>query len=148
MAYTPTIWKDGQAPAINAENLNKMEQGIAAATQAAEDAIAVNFIGVAGGVTAGTTFTLIKPFVQNSFCSITVGWETSIVWVVSGAMATIYEHVLEKTGQFSINEYTFSFLSTTEVAFKTMKRITFGPGGVTVTPDTTTKCFFTLRNLV
>ena len=31
MAYTPTIWKDGEAPAINAENLNKMEQGIAGA---------------------------------------------------------------------------------------------------------------------
>lgn len=31
MAYTPTIWKDGQAPALNAENLNKMEQGIAGA---------------------------------------------------------------------------------------------------------------------
>ena len=31
MAYTPTIWKNGQAPALNAENLNKMEQGIAGA---------------------------------------------------------------------------------------------------------------------
>lgn len=31
MAYTPTVWKDGQAPALNAENLNKMEQGIAGA---------------------------------------------------------------------------------------------------------------------
>ena len=31
MAYTPTIWKDGEAPAINAENLNKIEQGIVGA---------------------------------------------------------------------------------------------------------------------
>lgn len=147
MAYTPTVWKDGQAPALNAENLNKMEQGIAAATQAAEDAIAVDFVGTSGNIAAGTTFALTKPFVQNSFLAITVGWETSLVWVVSGAMATIYEHVLEKTGQFSIIEYNLSFLSTTEVEFNTMKRITFGPGGVTVTPDTTTKCFFTLRNL-
>lgn len=29
MAYTPTVWKNGEAPAINAENLNKIEQGIA-----------------------------------------------------------------------------------------------------------------------
>lgn len=28
MAYTPTIWKDGQAPAINAENLNKIEAAL------------------------------------------------------------------------------------------------------------------------
>lgn len=28
MAYTPTTWKNGQAPAINATNLNKIEQGI------------------------------------------------------------------------------------------------------------------------
>ena len=32
MAYTPTVWKDGEAPAISAENLNKIEQGIAAAS--------------------------------------------------------------------------------------------------------------------
>ena len=32
MAYTPTVWKDGEAPALSAENLNKMEQGIAAAS--------------------------------------------------------------------------------------------------------------------
>lgn len=38
MAYTPTVWKDGQAPALNAENLNKMEQGIAGAQQTAEEA--------------------------------------------------------------------------------------------------------------
>lgn len=36
MAYTPTVWKDGQAPALNAENLNKIEQGIANAAQAIE----------------------------------------------------------------------------------------------------------------
>ena len=28
MAYTPTIWKDGQAPAINAKNLNKIEAAL------------------------------------------------------------------------------------------------------------------------
>ena len=39
MAYTPTIWKDGQAPAINAENLNKIEQGIANADTAANQAL-------------------------------------------------------------------------------------------------------------
>lgn len=39
MAYTPTIWKDGQAPALNAENLNKMEQGIANADTAANQAL-------------------------------------------------------------------------------------------------------------
>nr|DAL38486.1 MAG TPA_asm: hypothetical protein [Caudoviricetes sp.] len=38
MAYTPTIWKDGQAPALNAENLNKIEQGIAGAQQTADEA--------------------------------------------------------------------------------------------------------------
>lgn len=27
-AYVPTVWKNGQAPALNAENLNKIEQGI------------------------------------------------------------------------------------------------------------------------
>lgn len=31
MAYTPTQWKDEQPPAINATNLNKIEQGIKAA---------------------------------------------------------------------------------------------------------------------
>lgn len=36
MAYTPTVWKDGQAPALNAENLNKIEQGISNAAQAIE----------------------------------------------------------------------------------------------------------------
>lgn len=29
MAYTKTVWVDGQEPAINAANLNKIEQGIA-----------------------------------------------------------------------------------------------------------------------
>lgn len=33
MAYTKTVWVDGQAPAINAANLNKIEQGISDATQ-------------------------------------------------------------------------------------------------------------------
>ena len=28
MAYTKTTWVNGQAPAINAANLNKIEQGI------------------------------------------------------------------------------------------------------------------------
>ena len=31
MAYSPTTWVDGTTPAINAANLNKMEQGIATA---------------------------------------------------------------------------------------------------------------------
>ena len=39
MAYTPTIWKDGEAPAINAENLNKIEQGIANTDTAASQAL-------------------------------------------------------------------------------------------------------------
>ena len=39
MAYTPTVWKNGEAPAINAENLNKMEQGIADANTAANNAL-------------------------------------------------------------------------------------------------------------
>lgn len=39
MAYTPTIWKDGQAPAINAEHLNKMEHGIAEANTVANQAL-------------------------------------------------------------------------------------------------------------
>lgn len=29
MAYTPTVWKNGEFPPIDAEHLNKMEQGIA-----------------------------------------------------------------------------------------------------------------------
>ena len=28
MAYTKTVWVNNQAPAINADNLNKIEQGI------------------------------------------------------------------------------------------------------------------------
>lgn len=28
MVYTPTVWRNGQSPAINAPNLNKIEQGI------------------------------------------------------------------------------------------------------------------------
>lgn len=32
MAYTPTIWKDDEAPAISADNLNKLEQGVAEAS--------------------------------------------------------------------------------------------------------------------
>lgn len=39
MAYTPTIWKDGQAPALNAENLNKMEHGIVNANTVANQAL-------------------------------------------------------------------------------------------------------------
>ena len=38
MAYTPTIWKDGQAPALNAANLNHMEDGIVGAEAAAAEA--------------------------------------------------------------------------------------------------------------
>ena len=38
MAYTPTVWKNGEAPAINAENLNKIEQGIVDANSAAANA--------------------------------------------------------------------------------------------------------------
>lgn len=38
MAYTPTVWKNGEAPAINAENLNKIEQGIVGAQQTADEA--------------------------------------------------------------------------------------------------------------
>ena len=29
MAYTPTVWKNGEFPPIDAEHLNKIEQGIA-----------------------------------------------------------------------------------------------------------------------
>lgn len=36
MAYTPTEWVDDESPAINAENLNKMEQGIQTAQETAE----------------------------------------------------------------------------------------------------------------
>lgn len=39
MAYTPTVWKNGEAPAINAENLNKIEQGIAGADSMASQAL-------------------------------------------------------------------------------------------------------------
>lgn len=39
MAYTPTVWKNGEAPAINAENLNKIEQGIAGADSLASQAL-------------------------------------------------------------------------------------------------------------
>lgn len=38
MSYTKTVWRDGQAPAINAENLNKIENGIADACEKAESA--------------------------------------------------------------------------------------------------------------
>ena len=38
MAYTPTVWKNGEAPALSAENLNKMEQGIKDAAAAADKA--------------------------------------------------------------------------------------------------------------
>lgn len=36
MAYTPTAWSDGVAPAINDTNLNKIEQGIAAVADLAD----------------------------------------------------------------------------------------------------------------
>ena len=45
MAYTPTVWKDGEAPALNAENLNKMEQGIKDATDAADKALNLDPLG-------------------------------------------------------------------------------------------------------
>ena len=66
MAYTPTIWKDGEAPAINAENLNKMEQGIVGAQQTADEAqqaIANDPLGVwkyAGKLTKGNSEILLQ----------------------------------------------------------------------------------------
>lgn len=36
MAYTPTQWVNGQPPALNAENLNKIEEGIADASENVE----------------------------------------------------------------------------------------------------------------
>ena len=45
MSYTPTTWIDGQLPALNDTNLNKIEQGIADAhTQdAAQDVLWYHF---------------------------------------------------------------------------------------------------------
>lgn len=39
MAYEKTIWVNGQAPALDAEHLNKMEDGIAGAYAAASQAL-------------------------------------------------------------------------------------------------------------
>ena len=39
MAYQKTTWANGQAPAIDAEHLNKIEQGIAGAAQAVDGAV-------------------------------------------------------------------------------------------------------------
>lgn len=41
MPYIKTTWKNGQAPAINAENLNKIENGIAEAFENSENAKAL-----------------------------------------------------------------------------------------------------------
>ena len=63
MAYTPTVWKNGEAPAINAENLNKIEQGIAGADSMASQALeAANSGGewVKMNFTPETDVTVIK----------------------------------------------------------------------------------------
>lgn len=39
MSYTPTTWVNGQPPALNAENLNKIEQGIVGAHQGLEEEV-------------------------------------------------------------------------------------------------------------
>lgn len=74
MAYTPTVWKDGQAPALNAENLNKMEQGIAAAATVANQALEK-------AQKAGLTIT--KVFEQGSGAAVT---EVDISSVASKAI--------------------------------------------------------------
>ena len=54
MAYTPTVWKNGEAPALSAENLNKMEQGIKDAAAAANKALNLDPLGkwkLAGKIT-------------------------------------------------------------------------------------------------
>lgn len=56
MAYTPTVWKNGEAPAINAENLNKIEQGIAAA-----DSMASQALEAAGNVAGEWTKMIFSP---------------------------------------------------------------------------------------
>ena len=49
MAYTKTVWVNNQAPAINADNLNKIENGIAAndvaATKNAADIVTTKASG-------------------------------------------------------------------------------------------------------
>lgn len=52
MAYTKTNWTNGTAPAINATNLNKIEQGI---KDNADDIDTINARNTVGIVEAGTT---------------------------------------------------------------------------------------------
>ncbi len=57
MAYTKTVWVNGAAPAISAENLNKIEQGIydahALATSAIPRGVIVMWSGAAAAIPAG-----------------------------------------------------------------------------------------------
>ena len=44
MAYEKTVWKNNEAPKINATNLNKMENGIANAVATDSEAILKNVV--------------------------------------------------------------------------------------------------------
>lgn len=57
MAYTKTTWVDGSAPAINASNLNKIEQGIADAHALVEQHLAPVETGPALASVFGTQTT-------------------------------------------------------------------------------------------
>lgn len=54
MAYTPTDWNDDAAPAINASNLDKIEQGIADAHTTADAAIAKAILDAAGDLVSAS----------------------------------------------------------------------------------------------
>ena len=63
MAYSTLGWQNGQAPAISAENLNHMDQGIADA-----DAAATAAATIAGQASAAVDGKVSKQTTTSSVC--------------------------------------------------------------------------------
>lgn len=65
MAYVRTVWINDNAPALNATNLNKIEQGIYDNAENIDDLLAVTF--EAGAETAGSVTWHYKKFANGTF---------------------------------------------------------------------------------
>lgn len=97
MAYTKTNWVNDSAPAINADNLNKIEQGIKSCADELDgmyftpgevyDKTYPGVLPCAGLVTTSTTtvfFTLVLPKKLNNITSVTVNTLTGGMRGISG----------------------------------------------------------------
>lgn len=99
MAYTKTQWNPGGPPAVNAENLNKIEQGIYDAHVTADAAVKKSGDTMTGALQFNDANTKMLEGNGNA-----VRIQTDSGYVEVGPQNTTYAHIYTDRGSFYLNK--------------------------------------------